>query len=268
MNTIIEFGSITRRESDKYSDKDILIIYKEKFPKDDKKLYTNQGYSVSIFNTKKAKYLTSNGSLFFKHIILEGNQIKGRNDLKELGKLWYPLKNYDAEIEDNLDLLSCLANTPNNIYGVLAAIDISITSIRNILIRKLANQGMYLFSWIEILIKSIELNMLTKAEANCILAGRKLKKTYRNDIYFTPSEEIIENINSVLSRFDQGRKIAFSTHKKIINQPEKFTNGSYAQLRAIELLCAEYKFSSDLKQLRSLTQQPAYFCSTKISDQI
>lgn len=269
MISVIEFGSRIQGSIDSFSDKDALVIHSEKTPiiKTIMELKSNS-YSTSILNTSKAHYLASTGSLFLKHIINEGREKTEYKVINELRKKWQPAKNYNKEIESNLELLSSLENTPRNLYGLLAAIDITTSSIRNIIIRKLAIKGIYEFSWTAILKNSVKLGMITHRDSAYILMGRKIKNTYRRKLYLKPNTDILESLNEILHKIDTGRKITFSTHRKIINQPENFENGSYAQLRAIELLCAEYSFDSTLERLSKLTSQPNYFCSTSISEKI
>lgn len=42
---------------------------------------------------------------------------------------------------------------------------------------------------------------------------------------------------------------------------ERMDTGTYKQLRAIELMCAEYEFDESIKGLVSIVKRPAYFCS-------
>ena len=60
---------------------------------------------------------------------------------------WVPRDHYNDEIESNLALLEIFKSIPNNKYAQNLINDILIISIRNILIRRIAEYGEYVFGW-------------------------------------------------------------------------------------------------------------------------
>lgn len=71
--SILIYGSSIRGNSDKYSDKDLLIVAEEYNVLNSLKDYYSQlGWSVSTYTYDKLNYLSINGYLFVKHLILEG----------------------------------------------------------------------------------------------------------------------------------------------------------------------------------------------------
>ena len=143
----IEFGSQNRGDSNYSSDKDLLLIDNCcKKLLEEKNIKKSLGYSVTCFPADKAKILVQNGSLFFKHIIEEGQIINGSQDsAQELFHLWRAPKNYDKDIDSNIDLLELLAHIPKTQEGLVVAADMVTISIRNILIRHYASDGKYIF---------------------------------------------------------------------------------------------------------------------------
>ena len=66
------YGSSTRENFDKYSDKDILIVaetYRE--IKSLRLEYENQGFSASTYTYSKLQFMSENGSLFIDHLVKE-----------------------------------------------------------------------------------------------------------------------------------------------------------------------------------------------------
>lgn len=78
IHSIILYGSEARQESDKFSDKDILLIVdkfenRDSIPKELKKLnYNFEEYEVTIHDEVQLRKMLKKGSLFLWHIKLEG----------------------------------------------------------------------------------------------------------------------------------------------------------------------------------------------------
>lgn len=264
MSLLVEFGSTHHGCYDKYSDRDVLLLYSNiETINQEKGLLKDAGYSVTSFSVSKARYLARSGSLFFRHVFFEGKVIDGEKELFECFKsLWSPLTNYDQEIEENIDLLSVLEALPNTTASNIVINDILICSIRNILIRKLANQGIYVFSWKAVFRESLKRQFIKKSCVPDLLRARRYKNMYRRGLLPNISDSFIRNIEEISQEvIDPRRKIRIGSHKEIIMLPEKYNDGSYAQLRAIELLCSYYDFDKSMERYRSITTDPSYFCS-------
>ncbi|MCI0427901.1 MAG: hypothetical protein L0Z46_07805 [Nitrospiraceae bacterium] len=244
------------------SDKDILLLGDNWDQlKREKATKAEEGYSVSCFTKSKAGYLMRSGSLFFKHIIDEGVLVSGRSE--EYNRLiaeWCPAASYEDEIEDNLDVLEVLAFVPKSPAGLATVVDIVITSIRNIVIRRLAAAGQYVFSWAGVLHTAAKGGQVRAEDVPFFLEARKMKNEYRmgriRNVSETYVDRLIEGASGVLG----GRnKCRFAEHKSILGLPERFADGSYKQLRAVDLLCAEYDFDGSLKSFMDWVRQPSYF---------
>jgi predicted nucleotidyltransferase len=261
---MIEFGSRQRGDFNNCSDKDVLILasnWKQiKFETD--KL-TSEGFSVSSFLFGKATYLIKTGSLFFKHIFDEGILISGSEErFHQLASQWYPAKDYEREIEGNLDLLEVLNFTPSSYVGIAVIVDILISSIRNILIRRLASQGCYVFSWSKIFEEAKKRNMIKEEDIRIFLIARQLKNKYRQGVVMRISRNYLRHlIDGAQRALTVSVKTRFASHKAIRSLPERYNDNTYKQLRSIELVCAEYGFHESLGALRSIVRKPAYFCA-------
>lgn len=262
----VEFGSRERGDFNISSDKDMLLIgnnLEDLFKEKEKRI--NNGHSVTCMTTAKAKHMVNHGSLFFKHIIDEGRLVEGsKNNFFEIIKNWKPAPSYQDEINANADLFELLSYLPKNQIGILTASDIVTISIRNILIRKFASHGLYIFSWEHISNTALQFNLIDLNEKNILLHSREIKNFYRQGYKIQISICFFESLLGILSKI-MGEKIKFRFVKKseILQLHEKFENGSYKQLRAIELLCAFYGFESCPKTFIKWIKDPNYFSVTQ-----
>ena len=265
----IEFGSKKRGDFDISSDKDMLIIGDNITQLiESKERRKIEGYSVSITTTNKAKYMIDKGSLFFKHIIDEGELIEGnREEHLEIFGNWMPALDYQDEIDSNIDLLEILYYVPKTIEGVLAATDIVTISIRNILIRKLASFGLYVFSWEKVTSMAEKYNIISLNEKIILLHARQIKNYYRKGYFLQVSVFFLIRLMDILCGILSDKIcFRFGTKKEIIQLYEKYRDGSYKQLRALELLCAYYGFSSSPPKFVKWIKDPNFFCLTKSLD--
>ena len=166
----------------------------------------------------------------------------------------------DREIEENLDLLEIMNFIPHTNAGCAAAVDILISSVRNILIRKLANHGEYVFSWEQILRAARRHGMIGSDDAPVFLAARHRKNLYRQGILPRTElgylERLVEGADKV---FESHTGCRFARRPVLRALPDRCGEGTYKQLRALELVCAEYEFDHSLGRLIAMVRQPSYF---------
>ena len=262
MSTVIEFGSRIHGCHDIFSDKDAYLLYG---PNDDvskeKKNLERKGFSVTTSSISRAQHLAARGSLFVRHVFFEGKLVKGSEDQqKYINKIWCPASSYDEEVESNIELLSLLESIPSTIEAVATVNDIIVCSTRNILIRKLANRGVFVFSWSDVISQSIRYNFIDQNDALLIRQARRIKNSYRMGVMPRLSATYLNDLEKLSQRvIDRRRNFLFGSHKRILSSPEHEKEGSYSQLRAIELLCAYYHFNAQMKKYAVIVQDPAYF---------
>jgi hypothetical protein len=263
---IAEFGSKHNGVQDFFSDKDMLIVGQNWLEiSEQTKIYEAYGYSVSAFTDQKANFLSSQGSLFFKHIIDESRVLyddpSTRQNIKEK---WAPRINYNSEIESNIDLLELLKYRPNTMHMLNFINDLIIVSIRNILIRKIAEYGKYVFGWDQIFSISLKLSFLKEQDIKILKSSKKIKNAYRASVYTQIPILFLEELLNIASRvFKQKLKIGKECEKSILRSPEEYQDNSYKQLRALELLCSHYSFDKSLSGYIELIKKPNYACSRK-----
>ncbi|MGO2207468.1 MAG: hypothetical protein ACTH4R_13410, partial [Staphylococcus xylosus] len=191
---IAEFGSKHNGCASRYSDRDLLLVSND-WEKINvlKGYYKKTGFSVTPFHIDKAKFLSKNGSLFFKHIIDESVVISDKNDIyQDLSATWTPKRNYSLEIESNVDLLEILHFAPKSKFSINYLLDLMVTSIRNILIRRLAETGKYIFSWENVVRVSFEHGYITYNDIMIISYSRRLKNRYRIGVYDYIPQHLID----------------------------------------------------------------------------
>jgi len=264
MSLVIEFGSRQHGCHDSHSDRDLMLIYDDSYQLSEKKYaFERLGYSVTVCSRKKANYLSKSGGLFIRHVVFEGRMVDGNiKQLKSLRSSWMAASNYDAEIHSNQEMLAVLERVPNNQLAGAVINDILICSIRNVLIRKLANEGVYLFSWKDVIRESVTRGFIKHNEIAALLLARRLKNIYRNGAKPIINDQLIGALESISRNvIDKSRKIRFGKHREIISLPDDQDTGSYAQLRAIELVCSYYSFDKSMNKYIQAIKDPNYFCN-------
>lgn len=261
---IVEFGSRLNGRARQFSDKDLLIIGDDWHQINHEANILN-GYSITKFKEDKATYLSKGGSLFFKHIIDEGRVISDtKNKIATLGSIWKPKSNYRDEIYSNIDLLEVLKLIPRNRWANMFILDLLVITIRNILIRKLANEGIYSFGWESIFRNAIKVKLLSEKDIPLLFYARIQKNKYRTFFNSRIHDHIIDLLLKITSRLaNTPIKIGYGTEKQLLNSLNDYKGGSYKELRAIELLCINREYSGELMRYKRLISDPNYSCSTK-----
>lgn len=262
MTFIVEFGSAKRGDSGFASDKDLLLVYDQNTELMAlKNYYLGKGYSVSCFSKVKSNYLIESGSLFFKHIRDEGRLLHGdRISFEETLKKWAPKNNYEYQIEENFELLDVLRFLPNVHDSYLFANDLIISSLRNVLIRKIANYGIYEFSWNRIFAVATELDIVPTLDIYILRVARIYKNLYRLGYRPKISESYIQRLlNCSFNVLSSNSKIEFSSLRRLDRFYHECKEGSYRQLRALELINIAYFGDKSLRNYNRIICDPNYF---------
>ena len=259
MNLTIGFGSRTRGDHDVSSDRDILVI--SDFVRGTGPSTDHNG-SISEFASPTAIFLATHGSLFFKHIIDEGKLLEGSpRDFLKLRSAWRPARDYDSEIESNLDVLELIRFTPRSPRGVSVVADMLVSTIRNVLIRRFANDGVFIFSWCGLLVHARRRNWLRDKATDLIVQARIIKNSYRKSRRALTELSFVNRLADLTRDVTHGGcpQLGFASRQTISRLPARQKSGSYKQLRAAEYLCAEYAGDTALKDLEELTKSPNHF---------
>jgi hypothetical protein len=267
MTFVIEYGSGKRGDYDQTSDRDVLLLG-ERWTEVEG-LYAQfkaADYSVSFFSTGQAKYLLSEGSLFFKHVVDEGQVILGgAGNFESFAAGWKPAQSYESEIQSTVDLLDLLGMVPSCRRGIAVAMDLLVSCLRSILIRRLAERGSYIFSWAKLIREASRCGLLPPDVGGVVLYGRQVKNNYRRfgraNAELSQVQQLIHITRAAVGSARAIPSVRFSNRAGISKIAENLRDYSYKQLRAWEFLCAECPRDPSLAQFERWARQPNYFCS-------
>lgn len=239
-HSILKYGSFIRGNSDKYSDKDILVVadtYNELNQL--KSNYINLGWSVSAYTYDKLQYLAENGFLFVKHLIEEGQIVEDKNwRLKNILEKFQEKLDYQLEMAKASIFLNFVEKLPNNAISYSWLCDNLYITFRNYLIYKSALKNEFNFSYISLVNKLVSDDEISLKEANILNQLRVLKSCYRNDFQdIIPSKEYVDSVISILNNIGLKIEITFSD-KSLLFETNAFNkiDSSYKKLRYLELI--------------------------------
>lgn len=264
------FGSSTRGDFDKYSDKDLLIVADNY--EDLEKVKTQlskSNWSVSFYTYSKLQYLAKNGSLFIKHLQIESKiNCDYENKLATILQEYKPKQSYGKDIEDCVHYFDILKLIPNNIMGYAWFCDSLYVGFRNYLIFKNAENNIYEFSFIKLLKLLNKEGKITKDDIHVLKELRVVKRNYRAEILDElPSFEFVQKIISIINRIGIIKKPKFvsETEFKSTVESQILSNNynPYQRLRLVEgYYCSQKKRIPELKKIISNPQ----FYALKLKD--
>jgi hypothetical protein len=199
------FGSVPRGDTDRLSDKDILVAGCERSLVVGQVL-SRAGYSPSVYSWQQLETLANDGSLFIQHLKQESSVLLDRNGrLGSLFNSYRPLKDYSHRIAQNLELFEMTRGMPNSAALVGWALDVLAVGIRNHAILQLANRGRYVFSYAALVAEMCELHSLSAADSKLLIDLRRRKREYRSQCVtpddsfeaLTRTQELIERVTGV-----------------------------------------------------------------------
>lgn len=270
MFAIVEFGSLTRKENDPYSDRDILIICPRELRKDYLYRYEKDGYSVSLLTEKQLFFMKKQGALFLQHLKFESRVIVD-SDLKYstfINKCSL-IKPSLIEIEvcqKSIEYLSLWPNIPS--ISAWKA-DFLFCLSRDYLIKRLAFEGEVAFGLKDIKRIAKDIFVLSEEEFLSLSTLRKVKAAYRSGYPFPENfESAIQCWLMTLNQVFNFKNSVSSNEKLDLNGiiPQDF-NTPYEQLRTLEavyLIARNMDYSHPKHQLiMNLIQKPNFYGSAK-----
>ncbi|MDI6050057.1 hypothetical protein QLS31_09460 [Flavobacterium sp. XS2P24] len=260
------YGSSTRENFDKYSDKDILIVadyYNEL--KNLKTEYEKKGFSVSVYTYSKLKFMSENGSLFLDHLVKESQILIDYNQ-----KLNLILKNHISkkpsfkDFQDNKNYFKILEFVPNSKKGFGWFCDCLYIGFRNYLILKSAEKESFNFSYLTLLEELKNDNLITDNEIEILSELRVVKRNYREKInYELPSKSYVIKVVKILYRLDLLKSIEVLEKTEFQNFVEiSIKNndlGHYQKMRLIEIYY--YLNGKENKAIERIICNPQFYAS-------
>lgn len=178
------FGSAARRDGDRLSDVDYLIVGDDVAELKRRKDWLGaQGFSVSDFTWSRLERMCTKQTLFSLHLKLESKlTFDGSGRLRELLGSCTAKSNYNYDFQDSLKLFQPLECVPPCPKGVDWAMDVLAVAFRNSVILSLAHDGDFLFSMNSILRKLVERGRVGREQASALGQLRGYKAAYRSGI--------------------------------------------------------------------------------------
>lgn len=175
------FGSVSRGDCDRLSDRDILIV------DDDIKLLQRRsaflkqkGWSVASYTFGKLNTLADRGALFLQHLKLEASIVTDRTGrLVKVLNNFEAKKDYSAELAENSDLANLARYRPSGKLGDLWAADVLYVAVRNHGILKLAELRQHAYAYSDVLIAMRDFGWIDEQAVAPLLKLRLAKSLYR-----------------------------------------------------------------------------------------
>jgi hypothetical protein len=178
---IVVFGSAARRDFDRMSDKDVLVV-----DDDRQALHSAQqtfkcfGWSPVCFTWNRLERAVSQKGLFIQHLKIEGSVIcDGQNRFRELMSQFSVRSIYCHEIAQSCELLHVLDEIPDSQAGRYWAVDVMHVGLRSLGVTMLANHGIYRFSLSGILDGLREIGIFSSSDTEKLRIIREFKWRYR-----------------------------------------------------------------------------------------
>ena len=267
MFAIVEFGSLTRKENDPYSDRDLLIVCPSELRKGYLNRYEKEGYSVSLLTERQLFFMKEKGALFLQHLRFESRVILDSDfeftSFINTCKLVKPNSSEIDVCQKSIEYLSTWPNAP-----ALSAwkADYLFCLSRDYLIKRLALEGEVAFGLKDIERIAKGIFRLRKDDFKSLSILRKVKAAYRSDYQFP------EGFETATQHWLMALNQAFGFKNIDVNIiiPNNF-HTPYEQLRTLEalyLIARNIGHSHPKHQLiMNLIQKPNFYGSAKKANQ-
>lgn len=270
MFAIVEFGSLTRKEDDPFSDRDLLIVCPSEYRKDYLNRYEKDGYSVSILTERQLFFMKEKGALFLQHLSLESKVIVDSDfEFTSFINTCKLVKPNLTELDTCQKSIEYLSAWPNSTELSAWKADFLFCLSRDYLIKRLAMEGAVAFGLKDIERIAKDIFMLRKDDFMFLSILRKVKAAYRSDCQFPGEFEIAtKQWLMALNRAFDFQNVVDSYKKINVREiiPHKF-HTPYEQLRTLEglyLIARNMGYSHSKHQLiMNLIQRPNFYGSAK-----
>lgn len=179
--SVVLFGSQVSGGSDDQSDKDLLVICEPRSKKGAIKMYSEEGYSVSVYTPRQLEFMQLQGSLFLQHLKHESKVLFDSERMFE--KFISGCDLTPPSVEELERTKKSLINTlicPVGDKSSWWLADYLFVLSRDYFIKHFARKKRIIFNVIQ-LSREIEQEFsLSKSEINTFLALRRCKSLYRS----------------------------------------------------------------------------------------
>ena len=194
------FGSSSRRDSDRLSDKDYLIVDNRPEVRRIRRLQLEQmGWSVASYSWNRLANLARQKVLFVQHLKLEALVVKddaGR--LRHVLNCYSPKSEYNGEVDQAGVAIASVISAEAQLGITNWTFDAIAVNVRNLAILALANRGEYVFSYNYAMERLSAVYGLAKCDARQLWKLREIKAKYRDGCYYSvlPQWEVDKLLSS------------------------------------------------------------------------
>lgn len=239
LDCIIFFGSTSRAEADKISDRDVLLIENDlNMRKFIAEKFIRAGFDIRSYSRKRFLNLSYRNPLFVRHLLREG-KFYGLNSK-------YYRASISGEVSDaflkkssdwSVNLCEVAFNTPDSMVGRFWMMDVFYVAVRNFGIVQTHQEGYGSFSYRDCMNFLKHRYGLTYEERDALLYLRIAKNRYRsnNISHFDDTDYIRNTLDKVFGEGFSG-SIGGENYQKEF----KKGRGYYINMRAIEKQLLSY----------------------------
>jgi hypothetical protein len=187
---VVIFGSAARRDRDRMSDKDILVVDDDRGALHESQIaFKSLGWSPVCFTWNRFERAVKQKGLFIQHLKLEGAVVSDQQDrFMELMSQFSVRSDYCNEVRQSCELLHALDDIPDSQAGRYWAMDVMHVGLRSLGVATLANHGIYRFSLSGILDGLREIGVLSLSDTEQLRVIREFKWRYRARQFQRPIE--------------------------------------------------------------------------------
>ena len=194
------FGSSSRRDSDRLSDKDYLIIDSRPEVRRERRFELEKtGWSVASYSWTRLASLARQKALFVQHLKLEALVvIDDAGRLRDVLNFYSPKSNYSIEVNQAGAVMLSVISGNTELSFTNWIFDVIAVNVRNLSILALANQGEYVFSYSDAMKRLAVVYDLPAHDVRQLLKLREIKARYRNGWYYSalPQWEVDQLLSS------------------------------------------------------------------------
>lgn len=255
------FGSTARNQADRISDRDLLIVGEKSSDLLNARQHAKRnGWSPTCYTWNRLSFSAAKGMLFIEHLKREANiRNDPHNRLRQTFDAFQVLPDYAATISEGHELISILSKIPSSIKGYYWALDVLAVGVRTIGIATLANEGIYSFSFYDILQNLEKLGILTSSDRHTLADLRLFKARYRggNMVANLSWKRVVSLLDLINKRFRIGVDPAKASSSEIFERSEReMTNNWYRNSRLLEAsifgMRARSRYEDQFRQTKSV----------------
>ncbi len=239
MYAIAEFGSTSRSSSDKYSDRDLLVVCNKNKQSVLYGRYSLRGYSVSVLTPEQLIYMKRKGSLFIQHLKKEAKiLIDSDGMLARFLSTCELVPPAASELTKCKNTIQFISSWSDSIQLSAWKSDFLYCVSRDLLIKTLATKGVVAFGLDDLEREACSYYGFTHQEFVNLRTLRQIKAAYRSNIKL-PSQ-MIESAKAWLATLSQAFGVdnidsnCKSVDSKLRQLKVRLFNSPYERLRSLE----------------------------------